>query len=216
MKRIGDVLLLRSLAERDRRAVLLGLLVVLPALLWVAAVKPYRAALADLRDRTAAERALFAREEALLAHAERLPGGLTRSEERAQRASRRLIDAANVPLAEAELTGFLEELAQLSRVLLQDMRAVDLRRGELPAAAALRPIRLSVRGESDFEGVLTFLQRLENSPLLLRVAELSLEPQYDGSARGGDRRATGVVTFAIIVEAFAPADIERLAAEEMS
>jgi hypothetical protein len=203
-----ELLSLRTLSQRDRRAVLIGLAVLLPAVLHVTAVRPYRASLADVRDRAAAERALLQREEALAAQAETLPSGLTVVQDRADRASRRLVRAANVPLAEAEVTGFLEELAQLSRVLLQDMRGIEPRRGEQPTVAGLRPIRLSVRGESDFEGVLTFLQRLESSPLLLRVAELSIEPQYEGSARGGDRRATGVVTFAVIVEAFSPADVE--------
>jgi hypothetical protein len=208
MSRLADTLMLRTLAPRDRRAVLVGAAVLLPALLFTVAVQPYRAALADVRDRTAAERALLEREEALLAQAAVLPGGLSTTAARAERAQHRLVSAPNVPLAEAEVTGFLEELAQLSRVLLQDMRGIEPRRGEQPAPAGLRPIRLAVRGESDFEGVLTFLQRLESSPLLLRVAELSLEPQYEGSARGGDRHATGVVTFAVIVEAYAAADVD--------
>jgi hypothetical protein len=209
MNRLMDLLTLRMLNERDRRAILLGMAVLLPALLYMAAVRPYRAALGEVRERTAAERALLEREEALLAQSETLPGGLGVVQQRAERASLRLVNAANVPLAEAEVTGFLEELAQLSRVLLQDMRGVEPRRGERPLPGALRPIRLSIRGESDFEGVVTFLQRLETSPLLLRVVELSIEPQYEGNARGGDRRASGVVTFAMILEAFAAPDIER-------
>jgi hypothetical protein len=227
MNRLADVLLLRMLPHRDRRAILLGLAVLLPVLLYVAAVRPYRAALADVRDRIAAERALLEREETLVAHAGTLPPTVAALQERAAGAERRLVSAANVPLAEAEVTGFLEELAQLSRVLLQELRGVESRRGGARSSArasrdqaenvgALRAIRLSVRGESDLEGVLTFLSRLENSPLLLRIAELSIEPQFEGTARTGDRRPSGVVTFALIVEAFAPPDIERAAAEEVS
>jgi hypothetical protein len=219
MNRLADVLLLRMLPHRDRRAILLGLAVLLPVLLYVAAVRPYRAALADVRDRIAAERALLEREETLVAHAGTLPPTVAALQERAAGAERRLVSAANVPLAEAEVTGFLEELAQLSRVLLQELRGVESRRGGARASrdqaenvGALRAIRLSVRGESDLEGVLTFLSRLENSPLLLRIAELSIEPQFEGTARTGDRRPSGVVTFALTVEAFAPPDIERAAA----
>jgi hypothetical protein len=219
MNRLADVLLLRMLPHRDRRAILLGLAVLLPVLLYVAAVRPYRAALADVRDRIAAEQALLEREETLVAHAGTLPPTVAALQERAAGAERRLVSAANVPLAEAEITGFLEELAQLSRVLLQELRGVESRRGGARASrdqaenvGALRAIRLSVRGESDLEGVLTFLSRLENSPLLLRIAELSIEPQFEGTARTGDRRPSGVVTFALTVEAFAPPDIERAAA----
>jgi hypothetical protein len=63
-----------------------------------------------------------------------------------------------------------------------------------------------VRGESDLEGVLTFLQRVESSPILLRIVELTIEPMYDGDR--DERVATGVVTFAMVVEAYAPADID--------
>lgn len=210
MNRIVDVLLLRTLADRDRRAVLLGLAVLLPALLYTAAWKPYRAALEDTREQVATERALLVREQELVAHGSALPASIRTLEDRAGRASRRLVTAANVPLAEAEVTGFLEELAQLSRVLLQEMRGVEPRRGEA-AVEGLRPIRLAVRGESDLEGVLAFLHRVESSPLLMRVLELSIEPQYEGSTRAGDRRASGVVAVAMIIEAYAPPDIDRIA-----
>jgi hypothetical protein len=208
MSRYIDALTLHNLSPRDRRAVLLGLAVLLPALLWVAAVRPYRAALEDVRERTAAEQALLQRERALIA-TNAAPGALAELEARAERAALRLVSAANVPLAEAEVIGFLQELAQLSRVLLQELRGVEPRRTQAAAAsaaasatpAALQPIRLALRGESDLEGVMMFLQRIEASPLLLRVTELSIEPQRDG--RGGERRPDGAVTFSLQLDAFA-------------
>jgi hypothetical protein len=203
-----DLVLLRRLAPGDRRAILLGLAVLVPALLFVTVVRPYRAALLEVRERTAQERSLLQREQALLAEGAALPGSAAAAERRAQRAAGRLVRAANVPLAEAEVTGFLESVAGLSNVLLQELRGIETRRGEPVGTGNLRPIRLSLRGESDLEGVLTFLHRIETSPLFMRVVELSLEPQYEGSARTGDRRTTGVLTFALIVEAFAPSDIE--------
>ena len=39
----------------------------------------------------------------------------------------------------------------------------------------MQTVRLAVRGESDLEGVLTYLQRIEENPLVMRVHELSLE-----------------------------------------
>ena len=209
MSRPLDALLMRNMAARDRRAVLLGLAVLLPALLWIVALRPYRAALLDLRERTASERALLEREEALLARAGVMPGAAAASAERAERAALRLVRAPNVPLAEAELTAFLEEIATLSRVLLQEMRSVQPRRGrDEPVAGTVRPLRLSVRGESDLEGVLTFLQRIEHNPMLLAITELSIEPQYEGSARNGDRTATGIVQFTFVVEAWLPTDAD--------
>jgi hypothetical protein len=207
MTRFGAVLNLRTLDARDRRAVVIGLIVLVPALLYTGAVRPYRSALQEVRDRTTTERALLAREEALLASAATLPHTVEAASTRAHAASTRLVRASNMPLAEAELTGLLESVAALSRVLLQEMRAVEPRtRAADDVAPSLRVLRLAVRGESDLEGVLTFLQRIENNPLLLRVVELSLEPVYEGSARAGDRRNTGVIQFAITIEAFAPAE----------
>jgi len=212
VERIRDIVMMRSMAQRDRRAVLLGLAVLAPALIYIAAVRPYRAAMDDLRDRIASERALLEREEALIAGKTTLPASAASMQGRAERAALRLVRAANVPLAEAELTGFLQDIAGLSRVLLQDMSGIEPRRGEKPAAESVRALRLSVRGESDLEGVLTFLQRVENSPLLLRIAELSIEPQKEG--RGDERNTTGVVQFTLIVEAYAPSDVERAETRE--
>jgi hypothetical protein len=209
-----------TLGDRDRRALVLGAAVLLPALLWAAVVKPYRAALDELRERTAAEQSLLQRERTLLDGAD--VNALVRDmEERARQASLRLVSAPNAPLAEAEVTAFLQELAKLSRVLLQELRGVEDRRARggaggsaagggaaasaaAPDAAALRVIRLAVRGESDLEGVLTFLQRIENSPLLMRVTELSIEPHREG--RDGARRTDGAVTFSLQLDAFANAE----------
>src|SRR5690606_26661563 len=174
--RVREVRLLRTFGGRDRRAVIIGLAVLLPALLWMAVVRPYMASRAELNERIAAERALLEREEALVAAAPELPVLVEQATERAQQSSQRLVRAANMPLAEAEVTRYLENVAQLSRVLLQEVRSVDPPRGEEDEDDYVRPLRLALRAESDLEGVLTFLQRVETSPLLLHVAELSIEP----------------------------------------
>ena len=69
-------LLLAGLNSRDRRAILLGLGILLPAVAYALGVKPYRAALEGVRDRVAAEQELLARELALLEAAPTLPGEL--------------------------------------------------------------------------------------------------------------------------------------------
>lgn len=205
-ERVRDVVLLRTLAERDRRAVIIGLAVLLPALLWVAVVRPYAASRAELHERIATERALLEREESLIAAAPELPKLAERAAERAATASQRLIHAANMPLAEAEVTAYLEDVALLSRVLLQEARSVDPPRGEEEETGYVRPLRLALRAESDLEGVLTFLQRIESGPLLLHVAELSIEP----SVQREDAQP-GAVQLTVLLHAFVPADIESQA-----
>ena len=208
--RIRDVLMLRTIGGRDRRAVIIGLSVLVPALLWMTVVRPYVASRAELTERIAAERALLEREQALIDAAAELPAQVEQATERAQQSSQRLVRAANMPLAEAEVTRYLENVAQLSRVLLQEVRSVDPPRGEQDEEGYVRPLRLALRAESDLEGVLTFLQRIESSPLLLHVAELSIEPSAQR-----DEGQPGAVQLTVLLHAFVPADIEsRTATQE--
>lgn len=202
------------LSHRDRRALVAGLVLVVPALIWVVGVRPYRNALTNVQDQVAAERALLERERELVASAPTLRHGLEKARERADEAERRLVSAANTALAETELIDYLETVAQLSRVLMEEVRSVAPGRDEV-APEGLQPVRLAVRGESDLEGVLTFLETLETNPLLLRIAGLTIEPVME-RPRGGDddddgppppARPTGVVEMAVVVEAYArPAD----------
>lgn len=206
MSWIASFSLLRNLSARDRRAVVIGGVVLLPALAWGLGVRPYRNYLNDLEERTAAERALLQRERALLERATTLPAAVAAAEADAQRAELRLVRAANVPLAEAELTAYLQSVAAASRVLLDEIRGVELRRNDsLPAE--VRPIRLAVGGESDLEGVVTLLERLEGSPLLIRIRELTVEPLFEnGQDAADDATPVGVMRFSLLLEGFAPAD----------
>lgn len=205
LSRLRDVLLLRTLADRDRRAVLIGLAVLMPALLWIGVARPYRAALSQLETRVASERALLEREEGLLAAAPEMPARAEAARERAAHATQRLVRAANMPLAEAEVTGFLQDVALLSRVLLQEVGSVQAPREEQEETGSIRPLRLSVRGESDLEGVLTFLHRIETAPLLLRIAEISIEP---APQREDEARMDGAVQVNLVLHAFVPAETD--------
>jgi hypothetical protein len=204
----GGFLLLSGLSPRDRRAILLGLAAVVPALAYAFGVRPYARALGDVRDRVAAEGELLARELALLESAPGLPEATRRAEEAASRAEDRILRAPSPILAEETLTDFLEHSAVGSRVLLEEIRGGELARGEEPPPG-LGIVRLHLRGESDLQGILTFLNEIEKSRLLLRVRGLALEPEVarpeSGDAEEGPREAvpTGVVTFQLIIDGFA-------------
>lgn len=209
LKDTRGFLLLNGLALRDRRAILLGLGLLLPAAVWVLGVKPYWAALESVRDRVAVEKELLARELALLETAPILPEKIRRAEAEAGVFEDRLVRAASGVLAEGELTDFLEESAFRSRVLLEEIRGGELGRGEEPPPG-LSVVRLHLRGESDLEGVLTFLGEIEKSKLLLRVRGLALEPEVsrpasDDESNNNNREPvpTGVVGFQLIVDGFA-------------
>lgn len=200
-------LLLRGLAPRDRRAIFLGLAVMLPMVIYLLGVRPYRAALASVHERVQAERELLTRELALLQSASDLPEAINDAEEAADRVEDRMLQAPSAVLAEGELTEFLEASAYRSRVLLEEIRSGELARGEEPPPG-LSVIRLHLRGESDLQGVLTFLGEIERSHLLVRVRGLALEPEVarpeSDEENQGSREAvpTGVVTFQLILDGY--------------
>jgi len=209
LKDTRGFLLLSGLALRDRRAILLGLGLLLPAAVWILGVKPYRAALENVRDRVVVEKGLLVRELALLETAPTLPEKIRRAEAEAAVFEDRLVRAASGVLAEGELTDFLEESAFRSRVLLEEIRGGELGRGEEPPPG-LSVVRLHLRGESDLEGVLTFLDEIEKGRLLLRVRGLALEPEVSRPASADESNTnnteavpTGVVGFQLIVDGFA-------------
>jgi hypothetical protein len=199
---------LRGLPARDLRALVIGATLLAPMLLWAGVVRPYRSALADFQDRLAAERSLLEREKAILGEAPRLPGRLEEARVALERWEEGLVHSPNPALAEAEVSALLESIARDSRVLLQEARAMALP-PDAPQPEGLTPFRLSVRGESDFEGVLAFLDGMEREPLLLRIVGLSVEPvaRGGGGGRGGGAAVQpGTMTFVVIVEAFVPDD----------
>jgi hypothetical protein len=170
----------RALPSRDRRAVVLGLTVLVPAVLWLGVARPWWTALQDLRASTVAEQDLLDRERALLRDAPELPGRLSEARAAMARKEALLVQSRNLALAEAVVTEIVEARARESRALLLETRSVA-RDPFASAPEGLVPIRLNVRVESDFEGILDFLHALEAEPLLLRVFAFSIQPGEDGA-----------------------------------
>jgi hypothetical protein len=182
----------RALSPRDRRALVLGLLLLGPVLGWIGIVRPWQGVLASFTESSEAEEGVLVRERALLLEAPTLPARLADARAQLVRKESRLVRSANPALAEAELVGLVEELARDSRALFLEARSVALGVREEPPEG-LVPIRLNVRVESDFEGILDFLHALESDPLLIRVVGLSMQ--------AGD---SGVMNFMAVIEAYAP------------
>jgi hypothetical protein len=158
------------LTDRDRRALRLGALVLLPALLWVWGVQPYRTALGDARAQLLAQRLELARERALLDDGGRGRLLLAAVDSASRAAEPRTFAARDDMLASAELAGYLSRTARASRVWL---READTR----PAAAlpsGVRVLQVEIRAESDLEGILSFLQALERGERLVRVERLAV------------------------------------------
>lgn len=168
-----------TMSTRDRRAVILGVGVLLPCLLFIWGVRPYQAALSDARDQLATERATLARERAAIATARRNPH-LQHVADSAMHAMRpRLFEGKDDVMASAELASYLGDVSRKARVWLQTANT----RPAVSSSDGVRTLRVDIRAESDLLGTLMFLQSLERGDKLIRIDRLDISrtPHADGT-----------------------------------
>lgn len=170
----------RRLGARDRRALGIGLAAAVTTVLVRFAVVPAVESVTATRDRLARERRLLAEERALMTASGRIAAEY-------QAASERLLSIAPRTFG-ADASGELlvdrvRDVASTSRVYvasIQLLPSADSTIGTLPRS------RVEVRGEADFEGLLTFLRGLESGDKLVRVTRLQVEKPGPGrEVRGG-------------------------------
>ena len=172
---------LGDMQGRDRRAILLGGLILAPALLWIWGVRPFRASLAELRERVVTEREALSRERAAIAAAQRNPA-LQRTADSAMRAvAPRLFAGRDDVMASAELASYLGEVSRARHVWLQDAAT----RPAVVVAGGVRALRVEIRAESDLQGVLSFLQALETGTKIVRVDRIDISRQPNRSEDSG-------------------------------
>ena len=193
---------MRMPTGRDRRAIVLGLWVVIPSLLFVAS-RPYRTALAEGREQLATQRDLLARELALLADLERYPAAYRTADSALARLAPRLFEEADDVLATARLTSYVAGQALASRVLLLEAESAPTQRTK----DGIRVLEADIRAEGDTEGVLRFLQALERGPRLVTVRKLALSRSERSLAKG--RPAIGIITLTATVNGFAMSESPR-------
>ncbi|HEU4628955.1 MAG TPA: type II secretion system protein GspM [Gemmatimonadaceae bacterium] len=197
------------LSDRDRRALRLGALVLLPALLWVWAVRPYLDALGAARDRLAIEREALARERALLDGEPALAAAYRAADSAYTEAEATLFSSPDDLLASAELATYVARAARDSHVWLREADT----RPATHSPAGVRTLQMEVRAESDLEGLGRFLQALERGPRLVRVASVSIQD----AAGEGDEAAEGdgarPLTLVATVQGFALAPVAGAAGD---
>lgn len=180
------------LSPRDRRAVALGAVAVGVMLAWVGLGKPLLGALTRLSDQLRSERAMLERSRTLLATAEAFPDISLEAAARLEGAAARLFRASSVGAASAAHGHYLQEHAEKHRVLVTRLEPLASR--ELDAGVTSLP--LSVRGESDLQGLMTFLHAVETGGSLIVVNELRID------ARSGARTSFQVLAFTLKVTGF--------------
>jgi hypothetical protein len=173
-------LLLPPLRDRDRRALGLGALVVIPVLAWSFLVRPYLAALSTTRDTIVTERALLERERGLLARAPAAPFALTQVAKSDSVMSSMLFTAPDAYAASAALTSHVGEAAQASGISLRQSETIA------PAVRAdgLVELGLELYGEGDLEGILDLLRELEGGDRLVQGARITIERGPPGLGAG--------------------------------
>ncbi len=176
-----------ALSPRDKRALVIGALVLLPALFFVWVVKPYLGVLEESQDFLNAERATLARERATVEAAERNPGMQQLADSLMRAMTPRLFAGRDDIMATAELVSHLGAVAQEHSVWLQNAttRPSEVSRG------GVRTLHVALRAESDIEGLLRFLRALETGPKLVHIDRLDI------SVAPGSLSPTGVEPISI-------------------
>lgn len=170
-----------EMSTRDRRALTLGAAILLPALFYVWGVKPYAAALTDSRQRLSIERETLARERAAVSAAHRNPALQHVADSAMRVTAPRLFAGRDDVMASAELASYLGDVARRHHVWLQDAST----RPAATADGGVRTLHVEVRAESDLQGILEFLQALENGGKLVRVDRVDISRQPSRSDENG-------------------------------
>lgn len=172
-----------ELGSRDMRAMLLGLAILVPSLGWIWGVRPMRDALTEMGDRIAAEREALAREQSAVLDASQSPARQQFADSALKATGARIFAGANDVAAGAELVTYLGETARRTRVWLasaatRNAPGATAGRGSTPASAestaGLRSLRVELRAESDFQGILEFLDALERGAKVVTVERLDI------------------------------------------
>jgi hypothetical protein len=159
-----------TMSPKDRRAIILGAVLVLPALIFIYGVRPYRASLTDTRDELETARLALSREKAAVAVTDTNPAGLRTADSALTMVAPRLFEGRDDAIASAQLAAYLGTVARRSRVLMQDANT----RPSIASPEGIRTLRVEVRAESDVQGIATFLHNLESGSKLVRVDRLEI------------------------------------------
>ncbi|MEO7363807.1 MAG: hypothetical protein ABI120_25975 [Gemmatimonadaceae bacterium] len=194
-----------ELKDSERRTLKWGAIIGLPVLLYMFAVKPLYASLVDKTELLELERTTLTRERAAIAAAQRNPQLQHIADSLMQIASQRLFSGADDVMASAELGSYIGDVAAKNHFLMTSATT-----GTVPKTkSSVRTLSEDIRGESDLQGILEFLQALERGPKLVRVSRVDISRQ----TRDADDIET--VLFAATITAYAlppeiPLPAERL------
>ncbi|HSU15695.1 type II secretion system protein GspM [Longimicrobium sp.] len=168
------------ITPRDRRTIALGMAFVVPALLWSLVLAPYLHALSAAKAKLRDEQGLLRRELELLAQARSFPTAFGDGAKKLLAVAPRLTGGNDDAAAGAAVAGYVRSLARMGGANVTRVDPAPVR----DAGGGITALPVAVTGEADLEGLMTFLQMLENGPKLVRVDELKIEAD-DGPVSAG-------------------------------
>ena len=180
-----------TLGARDRRALRLGGLVLVPALLLALVVLPWARALAGARDDLATQRALLARELGAVRDGSRDVSGAIEARLALTLAAARLFDGADAVAASAELASYVSDQAIEN--------GLEVEESETRAAAPDDTPAMDMRARGDVLAIVDFLRALEDGPKLAHVERITIT----SDARAAGDEPDGMLTLDVSVRGLA-------------
>lgn len=169
---------MRALEDRERRAIRIGLLILLPVLVGRCAVEPYFGALGRDRSRLSEERSLLAREMALVVARKAMKGLADTTAMAFAIRSVRLFQS-DPTLAANALVSYVADLASSNWMLVQ---TADAQGVEELGRGPVRAVHAHIQAVGDIGEVLNLLRALELGQKLVRVDRLTLKRQASSGA----------------------------------
>ncbi|HEY0020612.1 MAG TPA: GspMb/PilO family protein [Longimicrobium sp.] len=192
-----------NLSARDRRAVVMGALLVLPATAWSQGVLPYLRAVRDAQADLRQERGLLTRELQVLAGSSRYPAEFGAGADWLLAEVPRLVGGGDDGAASAALAGYVRGVAQAARVQLSRVEPSS----SADAGGGVTSLPLEVSGEGDIEGIMTLLHLLETGPKLVHVTGMTLDAGEPSTAPPVDPAQASFLSGAMPAHAAVPETI---------
>lgn len=161
MKRTG-------MSAKDRRALILGLVVLLPSLFYVFGVRRYVAAVKETRQLVTDERKRLSQELAAIAAAKENPQFQHVADSSWKAMAPRIFSGRDNVAAGTDLMSLVGEVALQQNV---NVRTASLQPTTVDANG-VRTLTVDIQGETDLQGLLGFLESIERNDKLMRVDRL--------------------------------------------
>jgi hypothetical protein len=140
-------------------------------LLYTFAVKPYIASIRSIENQLETQSGLLAREQAIVAAAPSIPQRIAAAHAAHRAARRRMYSEPDAIAATGALS---REVAAAFDDAGMSLQHVETRESML-RAHGVRELTIDIRGEGDFEGILTMLTSLEAGDRLIRISRIAID-----------------------------------------